>query len=335
MKFLCKQTTTRLITTLILVVGILSCSHYVFAQERSDAGTINLRPSTQFYEPNSQVEIEVVSRLINLNNKQITWSVNGDVVEDGFGVKSITVPTGTLTDPTTVSFVADLPEEGRVTRKLTLQPVEVDLVWEADQSYTPPFFQGKSLNPGWGNISVTAIPHIYKSDGTKYPEGDLVYRWEYNGVVYGDDSGRGQNSITVNTTPRNNRLSVEIEAPNGEIVARDFVNIPRSDPQIKFYRQLSNRGTVLSKSLEDSVELDRRDETRITAQPYYYLSESSRGGNLNYNWMINGEQANQNLKDSIVLGEGNQNDSYNLSLEVTDSSNLLFPATQENLQVRF
>lgn len=331
--------TQRTIMQLTVLVSVfLLCfllPFYSINAQSQSAETINVKPVSQFYEPNSQIEIEVVSRLINLNDKQTTWNVNGNVVETGFGVKSITVPTGTQANPTTVRFKVVLPTEGTITRTLTLRPIEVDLVWESDQSYTPPFFKGKSLNPGWGEMTVTAIPHIYKSDGSKYSKEDLVYRWEYNGIVYGDDSGRGKNSITVNATPRNNRMSVEIEEPNGEIVARDFVNFPRAEPEIVFYEESPNRGVILAQSFSNTVNLSQSSNFAITAQPYYFLAENSQASNLNYNWAINGSTVEQTPKDAINLNMDQVTNKYNVSVEITDSNNLLFPETQENVEITF
>ncbi len=332
--------TQQTITQLVVLVGVfLLCfllPVFSTSAQSQSADTINVKPASQFYEPNSEIEIEVISRLINLNDKQTTWTVNGSVVETGFGIQNITVPTGTQTNPTTVRFEAVLPTEGTVTRTLTLRPVEVDLIWESDQSYTPPFFKGKSLNPGWGEMTVTAVPHIYKPDGSKYSKENLVYRWEYNGIVYGDDSGRGQNSITVNATPRNNRMSVEVEAPNGDIVARDFVNFPRAEPEIMFYQESPNRGVILAQSFNDTVNLTQPGNFAITAQPYYFLAQNSQANNLNYDWTINGSTAEQTPKDSLSLDFDHQStNEYDISVEVTDSSNLLFPETQENIEITF
>jgi len=300
----------------------------------SEAETINVRPASQFYEPNSTVEIEVLSRIINLNDKQITWTVNGNVVQTGFGVQNIEVPTGTAESPNTVTFKAVLPTQGNVTRTLTLRPVEVDLILESDNSYIPPFYEGKALNPGWGTVSVTAIPHVYKPGGQKYDPDSLVYQWEYNGIVYGDDSGRGEDSISIQTTPRDNSMAVEVETPDGDIVARDFINFPRTEPRIVFYEESNSLGTVFNRSLQDSDVLNKETTDGIAAFPYYYLADSSKADNLQYQWTVSGSEVREPVYSKNTLNiENIESQSTDFSLEVSDERQLLFPSYDNSIDV--
>ncbi|MEX2514566.1 MAG: hypothetical protein WD335_00325 [Candidatus Paceibacterota bacterium] len=251
--------------------------------------TIGLSQSPRFPEPNETITLSVVSRVINLNNKQTVWQIDGETVSSGTGVLEIDVELGGSGETTQVDFRV-IVEGEVVQRTANLSPVDVNLVWEAIESYTPPFYGGKALNPGWGKIRITALPHVYREDGQLYDAQNLIYKWEYNGLVHGDDSGRGKDSFLINTVPRRgNRVTVEIETLDGNMVARRSVGLPISEPEIVLYPYNILFGPQGNLALDNTQELNTDEEIELIAYPYFYLTDSDVADFIEYHWRMNGE----------------------------------------------
>lgn len=318
----------------LFVFSLLGISAQItFAQAPTES--ISISADRQFVGPNEAIEVAAESRLINLNNKPISWFVDGQTVRSGVGVQSISVTTGNVGESITVSFRVDLSERGIVERETTITPTEVDLIWEATNSYTPPLYRGKALNPGWGEIRAVAIPHAYSSSGQKHEASDLIYTWSYNGVVYGQDSGRGQTTFSFVTTPRRNRITVEIETIDGERVARETLSVPVTEPELVFYPETPTRGMALARALPNTITLTER-ELAVSASPYYFLAANSRAPTLEYNWEINNEPATRLPRKNVVTLRQRESASgqANVSLEVTDSSRI-FPSVEGGFSINF
>jgi hypothetical protein len=317
-----------------LVVGLFGLHpQTVYAQtQEAPTETVNITTESRFYGPDESVTVNLSSNLINLNNAEVTWSEDGEAVASGVGATEATVTTGSVGETTDVSVRAQIPGQGVVTRSLQLTPVDVDLIWEATDSFTPAFYKGKALHPGWGPVKITVIPHIPRNNGSgdQYTANELVYNWEFNNLAYGDDSGRGQNTFTFDSTPRENRVSVEIETPGGEPVAARSVTVPTTEPQITLYPVSSSRGIILSQVFTESDSSTQR--SGISAQPFYYLVDSPQAEKLTYDWRINNQRVeqlspvNQVSLDNNIFSSGQNS----ISLEISDNDHLLFPSVSIN-----
>lgn len=339
MKCLTKQTTNLFIITLAFMFGLLLSFNYATAQNLSTptSEAIGIATESQFIEPNEQVTVIAESRLVNLNNAEITWQVNGNVVNSGVGLKEVNIRSGNVGQSTEVSFQANIPDRGVITRSLEIRPVGVDLIWESTNSYTPAFYKGKALHPGWGNLKITALPHIYNpKSNSQYSVDELVYEWSYNNLVYGEKSGRGKNTITIDGTPRQNNINVLIQTPSGDNIASESITISNVQPQLLMYPRIPPRGMVLSQvasSWGNQPEL-LEGESRIEVQPYYFLTNKARGGNISYEWTVNGENINTGTTNTIQLNDS-PSDRQTISTKATDLSHLLFPSEQKTIELSF
>lgn len=320
--------TTQLIALLALLLGTLLCfPQFMYAQQEATTDSINITTESRFHGPNESVTVKLSSNLVNLNNAEVTWSKNGQTIASGVGKTETQVTTGPVGESIEVGVQAQIPEKGSINRSIEISPVDIDMVWESIDSFVPAFYKGKALHPGWGPVKVTVIPHIPQNNQSQdqYSASDLVYNWEFNNLVYGDDSGRGKNTFTFDGTPRTNRVSVEIETPSGDPVASKTTIIPTVEPQITIYPITRNRGITLSESLTSS-EINITGEG-ISVQPFYYLAESPQADNLSYNWLINNERVENPNKNNLMLGNDILNDGSNdINLEISDTSHLLFPS---------
>src|SRR5680860_358109 len=112
-----------------------------------------------------------------LNYSNITWFVNGAEYESGVGKKRISIKTGAVGSTYSVRAVAVSDIETYETSPITFSVANIDLLWEAAQSYTHPFYRGKALPAMDTAVRIVAIPQVSNQGGT-VPAASLVYSWD-------------------------------------------------------------------------------------------------------------------------------------------------------------
>ena len=55
-----------------------------------------------------------------------------------------------------------------------MAPSQVDLVFEATNSYAPVMYQGKKLPAHEGGVQVVAVPYLVDENGRKLDEASLI-----------------------------------------------------------------------------------------------------------------------------------------------------------------
>lgn len=298
--------------------------------------SVSIVKSPQFVDPYEEMTISITSRLINLNNNEIVWTKNGQVVASGLGVDEVTITVGDTGETTTVGMETRTGEGEFISRKIEVVPATIDLVWEAINSYTPPLYKGKALHSGWGDVRITAIPHVYQPDGSTYSQDELVYTWEYNGLVYGDKSGRGVSSFTVQSVPRDgNRVTVEVETPEGDQVAYQSISLPIDQPEVVMYRGSRLLGTLFSEAVTDSFTLTD-DEVQLSAYPYFYLTDTAVKEDLVYDWEMNSESVTPAEEENLIRlrQQSGVDGRANVSLNINDESRI-FPDASANATFEF
>ncbi len=68
------------------------------------------------------------------------------------------------------------------------------LLWQADDSYVPPFYKGKAMPSAESSIKVVALPEI-RNGSTIVSVQNMTYSWQkdYNKDV--NDSGYGNRNV--------------------------------------------------------------------------------------------------------------------------------------------
>lgn len=325
---------TALIALLVFAFPSTTVAQIEF---KPSTDTISLRQSPLFPDPGETVEVSVVSQVINLNDRQITWEQDGQVVASGTGETEVSITAGDSGETTVIYFRVVVDGE-IVEREIEIQPVDVQLIWEAQQSYTPHFYEGKALHPGWGPLQVTALPDISHEDGGSYNPQQLLYKWTYNGLVHGSDSGRGAQSFVVNSVPRRgNTVTVEIETPSGDRVAKESITIPISQPEVLLYNHSPLLGTLYKDALAGDYMLDSAtEEVEITAIPYFFLASRSTAPQLTFDWEMNGSTLSPNDRKNMVRfrrQEGVEGEAR-VDVEVDDSSRI-FSGKSATVNLRF
>lgn len=324
-----------LILLLAALVGISSQEVTVHAQSQAEAVSISNSP--RYPEPFELVTVSITSRLASAEGRDTIWRRDGEIIASGTGITEVTIQMGDAGETTVIGFRGRVGEE-IANVELEITPVVVDLIWEAIDSYTPPFYKGKALHTGWGDVRVTTIPYIYSGNGERFSPDDLVYRWEYNGLRYGGDSGRGRSTFVTGADPRRgNRVLVRISTPDDQVVAEESIVIPISQPAVHLYRYSQLFGPQFETVLGDREEMPSdENEMAITGYPYFYLTESAVAGNMQYNWRLNNEAMSAPSQKNVVRlrRPDDASGQSRLFLEI-DDLNRVFPNQDDSVLIEF
>ena len=94
---------------------------------------------------------------------------------------------------------------------MTIRPAEMALLWEATDSYVPPFYKGKALPTADTFIKVVAMPEIKTANGI-VKHSNLVYSWEKDFTNVQSSSGYGKQSFVYKNDYLDNSNNVGVIA---------------------------------------------------------------------------------------------------------------------------
>jgi len=271
-----------------MFAGIPSFGYAQSITEESRKDSINISGDPSYPEPGESVEITVSSFLVSLEGSDIRWTINGQVVADGTGKTTINYTMPNNGSAANITLNVKPQNKSAITEEFTIQPVTVDLIWEAN-TYTPHFYPGKRLYSGVDTIKVVARPFIKKPNGGWYTRNNLIYEWQYNGLNHGSDSGLGKSTFDVDINQNNNQVSVTIRNQSGSTIAKESISIPTHDAEMVLYQKTPRRGVELAKPLSDENSTRVGRQSTIVANPYFFPISSADSDSVQYQWYAESE----------------------------------------------
>lgn len=269
-----------------LALLAMGAPSFLFAQTGGIGTELSMSLTPEHPRPGEAITVSVESYNIDLNRTDVRWFVNNKLVKAGVGEKRLetTAPgAGELMEVR----VAALGEGGSVySASIAFRPAEVNLLWQA-QSYTPPFYKGKALMPYQGTVLVAAVPSFSRGGGVMSSE-SLIYTWSEGDEVIGDSSGKGKNLFVFRgSVPiRPKTISVLVESPDRTMAASASVDVVPVAPRLLFYEDHPLYGLLFGKALVGSFML-KGDETRISAIPFYFETDTRLNTDITYDWQLN------------------------------------------------
>lgn len=165
----------------------------------------------------------------------------------------------------------------------------VDLLWQGD-TYTPPFYQGRSLWSTQSDITFVAIPQ-----GLGNPA-NLNYKWTKNGSVLGSFSGVGRNTLSfsdsilsITQTIRVDIISttnIDILSDENPVMASASITLTPTSPSLNIYESSPLYGFMFHKSVGNNYQLKEKEIT-FTAFPYFFSVNTRLDNSLAYEWRTN------------------------------------------------
>jgi len=238
---------------------------------------------------NELVDIKLESYSFNLNNYYIAWFKDGEKVNAGYGEKELQFRTGKSGEVTDITAVIEF--NGQVFRKeLQFAPSEVDLLWEAIDSYKPPFYKGKTLALPQSKLKITAIPETLLVEPTDGP--NLIYYWDRNYQRNQKNSGFGKQSLEIELDPllEEERFTVTSNDRRENSFAKNNITIsPQTETAKVLFYEINDKGRLMTnRAFNTNTNLDK-DTIRLSFHPLHISSIKRNFTDLFVNWSINNE----------------------------------------------
>jgi len=238
--------------------------------------------------PNEEVRLNLSSYVSNLNTVTIEWFINGKKVNSGIGVKTLSTTAGEEGSKTTIIAKIMLPD-GEINKQIVLAPSAMTLLWQANDSYTPPFYKGKAFPTIESEIKVVAMPESKGTGGTSNSK-NLAYEWQRNYENELSASGYGKNYFTFVSDyfDNSNTISVSASSIDQSYSSRAETTITTVSPKLVFYPSNKDLGIAWWQAITDGYKVT--GEEVVVAAPYFISPADINIPLLNWNWSINGNR---------------------------------------------
>ncbi len=161
-----------LLVTIIITTGVIS----PFKVSASSPSDVSISTVPENPAPNQNVTITLSSYVDDLDSVLITWTVNGKNSSSGIGDKSFSLIAPALGQKTTVIATISL-SDGDLNETIPITPAIMTMLWQANDSYVPPFYEGKALPSPDSEIKVVAMPEIKNGSSFVNPT-NMTYDWQ-------------------------------------------------------------------------------------------------------------------------------------------------------------
>ncbi len=285
--------------------------------------------------PYENTNISLNSYLNNLDTVSISWSVNGKNVASGIGKKTISVTAPAAGAVSNIVAAINLPD-GTINTQIILRSSVTVLLWQANDSYVPPFYRGKALPTLASSIKVVAMPEIRTATGMVKAE-NMTYAWKRNYDNEVDASGYGKSFFTFvgDYLENTDNVSVTASTLDQKYSGEASINIGTREPKLLFYKNDSVLGTIWENTLPDSFKI--QESAIIEASPYFVSPKEIRSPILTWKWFINDTLVNlsglqRNLMPLAV--EKGVHGSSRLKVEI-ENRDKIFQTTTKEINVEF
>ena len=189
----------------------------------------------------------------------------------------------------------------------------VSLLYEAE-TYTPPFYRGRSLASADAPVRIHADAQFSSS-------GSINYTWTINGRVMQNLSGVGASDLTLAGPSLYGTLIVSVDArsQSGSAHGTQTIRIPAITPQLTLYSDDPLLGVQYNNAIGENTSLPS-NETTLVAVPYFFATDSALSSALTYLWSVNGTPVlaeNNNPSRLTLQVDGGKEGTASVSLSLT------------------
>ena len=318
----------------IFSFGIFHFIPTALAQVESTDATLILSP--QYPSPNQNVTASITSNTFSLDTSDIAWFINGIKLAEGIGQKDYSFTTGQAGTQTSVEVKVTTQDGSMIDKVITINPVSVTMLWQADDSYVPPFYKGKSLVASEGSFRVVAMPNI-TIGGQEVDSHNLVYSWNLDNESQPDASGYGKNSFVFKNSylDSSNTVSVTVSDTTGSVAGTGSITLQTGTPKIVFYEDDPTLGIQYQNALQNGFTLNPQGET-LVAEPYFFSPADINSSDLSMNWSINGSPIGTPNQKNILSIKPDAGQSGQSAIDVAVKNiKTLFQNTDQVINVTF
>mgnify|MGYP001579574390 CR=1 FL=1 len=303
-------------------------------QKSQIAESVTLTSTPSFPKPLQKVLLQLEAFGPDLNSSYITWFVNGTARKAGNAQKNLEISAGKAGSATNIQVIIEPRGAAAIEKNITLQPADIDLVWEA-VSYAPPFYKGKALYAAQGQVVVNALPYVVERGSKVSPE-SLIYKWEKDGKVLGSVSGYGKNTLILygSIISRPMVISVEVTSPKSAVKTSGSVVINPTQTKVLFYEINPLYGIQYGSAVGKELVM-KDNELTLIASPYFFSIEEKTFGKLSHKWTLNNKKIEEESgKDIITFRKPETVGTSQISLSI-ESDNKVLQSARNTVLLKF
>lgn len=295
----------------MIAIFVLS-THILHAQTISSDISIDTIPNNP--APGSTVTLTATSYSMDLSQADISWIYNNITVAEGVGKSTISV-VAPASGGTGVVTVSASGSGTNASSSVILRPGSIDLLWEAVDSYTPPFYKGKALLPVNGLIKYTAI-------GSATAPKNLSYVWSRNSSALPESSGYGKSSLIIKHNELNPIESVTVTASTGTFSGTGTVRLsPLTTPTAIVYK--NQQGYVdYSNGYTKTIPFTQSGMV-VHIEPYFFSVPHTILGDLVFDVTVDGQTVNRSIANEIGLSRPTTSGQSSLGVGISTAAQSL------------
>lgn len=320
----------RFIIGLFMILGLFVFkTNTTFAVIKINNSDINTEIIPDTPQPYSDATVKITSYATDLNRSSIEWKVDRQVVLSGVGRTSYSFKTLGPNTATTIDIKIITPENITLNKQIVIRPSEIEMLWQATDSYTPPFYKGKALPIQEGSIKVVAFPNTINV--SKANKKNMVYTWSLNNKSASGDSGYGKDSFVFqnNILLNKEKIKLSVSSIDNSYTATGAIDIETTNPRLIFYKKSPINGVLHNMAITNSATMFE-DEMTILAEPYFLNRNSS---DLQYNWKINNDSIpTPSKRTELTIRPSSRGGYARIDLSV-ESATKLFQSIKNNIKI--
>jgi hypothetical protein len=297
------------------------------------SGLVNIILSPETPGPYQEVTAKIEASGLDINSSKITWKIDGVVLQSGLGQRSTVFSTGDIGNRSTITAVID-SSTGTFSKSVTVYPSEIDFLWQGE-TYTPPFYKGRSLWTSQSTLTLVAIPHVTSATGNgERNQSTLTYRWSQNGKILGNLSGKGRTSLVITDSilsiPQN--IKLEILSDQNTLLSRSSIVLTPTRPSLVIYEKNPLYGISFHKEVGSEYQM-RDKEATFTTYPLFFGLKDRNSTVVNYLWRTNAGIVNSGHTVTYRTPE-NEGGSSQINASVSNTDKIL-QTGQKSFMIRF
>lgn len=250
------------------------------------------------------------------------WTLNSKEYKKGQGLSKISFY---VEKETKVSVTIFTVKGTSIVKEWVFNPENVVIFWESN-TYTPPFYKGKSL---YTTESQLILHGLNLDQPNPLTNSYANYVWKINGKVKGGDSGVAKNSYVyqgdiLQQEPLfellySNITNYQQTTKTQAVSTRSILKVQTLQSDIFTYEKTPLLGVLFNKKVSSSFLVEKKESTFV-AYPLYYSVESSL--TPKYSWFINNELVKSN-SNSLTFKKVKDNEQSFLDINIKNPKSLL------------
>lgn len=291
-------------------------------------GDIDVNVDPEYPSAYQTVTMRLDSNSVDLNRYSIQWFVDEIPKLSGIGKRDFQITSGNYGSVTKI--VAIITIDGTsIQKKITVAPQDITMLWEAVDSYVPPFYRGKKLASQESLIKVSAIPN-FQGGNKSLGIDNAVFLWDRNGNKILNIGGYAKDSIVIqhNRLRASENIAAKVSTVSGGSSAKESITIPIIDPEIHWYtKNISNYRRL--NSVDKGLRVVSGD-TKIIAEPYFF-SLDRNPEELGITWNMNNQELYldpESSKQEVLVRNPGQIGQSNFSVSIKNPKTFLQEAAK-------